>query len=217
MLFTEADYKQLHGSVFQPGYPGYKPEVLELPNGDGKVDATKRYAHVASKYRHPDADVQTYLDAMLRHAHREAERVAVKLGLLGTLYMPKLEYGALRVLEYPAGAGSERHTDFDLFTVLCYRDQVSKLRLFDGERDPWELDDISKGLHMGELGELVGLGPATKHDVEPSETPQHSIVYFAIPDHAALLPGVHENYSPGPTVGAWLTERMSRSRTYKNS
>ncbi len=222
MLFTKADYKQLHGSVFQEGYPGYKPDVLELPNGDGKVDATKRYAHVASKYRHPDPDVQTYLDAMLRHAHREAERVAVKLGLLGTLYMPKLEYGALRVLEYPVGAGSELHTDFDLFTLLSYRndeemgqageDSPLIFMAHEGEQEnsrEWrKLQRTSPGMHIGEIGELVGMGRATPHYVLPEHHVQHSIVYFAIPDHAAILP-------TGVSVGAWLTERMSRARTYK--
>jgi hypothetical protein len=56
------------------------------------------------------------------------------------------------------------------------------------------------------MGTLVGMGQATPHEVLASETRQFSIVYFAIPDWAAVLPG-------GVTVLDWLNERMARSRT----
>jgi hypothetical protein len=34
----------------QPLWPGYRPNIVEAPNGDGRLDAEKRYAHVAPKY-----------------------------------------------------------------------------------------------------------------------------------------------------------------------
>lgn len=212
-MFTAQDYQTLYETVFQPDYPGYKPEVKEAPNADGKIDAAKRYAHVAHKYRHPEADVQLYLDAMLGHAHKHALRVARKLSVPAA-FMPDIRYGALRVLEYPVGAGSERHTDLDLFTLLCYRNDppcgFSPLQFADDPaRDFHELDDISHGLHIGEIGELVGLGRATPHWVEPRQYVQRSIVYFAIPDHEARLQGP---WGPSLTVGEWLAERIARSR-----
>lgn len=42
--FTAFDYSNLYDRVFQPDYPGYKPSVTEIPNGDGKADTEKRYA-----------------------------------------------------------------------------------------------------------------------------------------------------------------------------
>ncbi len=41
--------------------------------------------------------------------------------------------------------------------------------------------------------------------------PQYSIVYFAIPDHDAMLPATDER--PAISVRDWLNERMARSRT----
>jgi hypothetical protein len=52
-MFTEDEMSTLRNIVFQPQYPGYRPTIVESPNGDGKVDTEKRYAHVAPKYRHP--------------------------------------------------------------------------------------------------------------------------------------------------------------------
>lgn len=205
-MFTENDYDRLHEIVFRSDYPGFKPAVKEIPNGDGNIDLDKRYAHVASKYldlmpSSPEKGVlMEYLYRAFEHALNVASMLAVP-----EKFVPKYEFGALRVLEYPPGATTALHADFDLFTLLMYRDQATKLRFFDGDRDPWELDDVCKGLHIGEIGELIGLGPSTEHDVIASDTAQHSIVYFAIPDHAAVL-------SSGLTVGGWLTERMSRSR-----
>jgi hypothetical protein len=74
---------------------------------------------------------------------------------------------------------------------------------------------LNRGLHLGELGEAIGLGRATRHSVLPSAYPQHSIVYFAIPDHEARVPGTYsaENPDVEMTVREWLNERMARSRT----
>jgi len=396
---TPVGYRILNAIVFTTDYPGYRPNVRELPNGDGKVDDGKRYAHVATKYitdeyrkRHPGATL--HLEKTLDDAHWLAMRVATALHVPKHL-MPSREHSALRVLEYPAGAGSHEHTDFDLFTLSLYRDQPSCLVFHDGgpnvdlthkpslsvlrEAEPHErysrtgkwIDScavivqcscgsppyaISRGnlsrvtscgcwrkssqfgavasernskhrdtagysrapeyeawrqmryrcqdpnhaaygnyggrgitvcaqwssyetflldmgrrptadhsldridndrgyepgncrwatrsqqqrnkrsedyepaeaqmaepirseddrlrearrlnaqCHLGELAEIVGLGKATKHSVKPSDRPQYSVVYFAMPEPTALLRG-------GVSVGEWLGERMSRSRT----
>jgi hypothetical protein len=70
-------------------------------------------------------------------------------------FMPSFDHGALRVLEYPAGAGSEMHTDVGLFTINCYR------------------NDPNAGLpvgevHMGRIAREIGLcKAATPHQVLP--------------------------------------------------
>lgn len=210
------NYDELHSIVFAGGYPGYRPEVLELPNGDKRVDAEKRYAHIAEKYLSaygkwsPGYEV---LDAALDKAHALAMKVAHALNVPDA-FLPVREFGALRVLEYPAGAHSHPHTDFDLFTLMMYRDQPA---CFVSQDVPpgygfnptgealFQARKLNAQLHLGELAEQIGLGQATPHLVVPSDKPQHSIVYFAIPDHLAVLPS-------GLTVGEWLAERMARSR-----
>jgi hypothetical protein len=137
-------------------------------------------------------------------------------------FYPRAADGTLRILDYPAGVGyGEKHTDFDLFTVCCYRSDPCALKLDDLPEGLHDLTagrhakatDIDPRLHIGEIGELVGLGPATPHYVEPRPEAQQSIVYFAIPDHDAVLetrnPGLHER---DITVGSWLAERIARSR-----
>lgn len=196
---VDSMYAKLHALVFAPGYPGYRPEIRELPNGDGKVDADKRFAHIAEKYLRPEDE---YLRASLKVAHGFALRAARAMGVPKAL-MPSPRYSAMRVLEYPPGAGSHQHTDFDLFTLMFCRDQPEHFHSL--SEAPAALTAVNRQAHLGEIGELIGLGPATPHYVSPSETEQHSIVYFAIPDHAAVLPS-------GETVGEWLIERMERSR-----
>ena len=65
----------------------------------------------------------------------------------------------------------------------------------------------NKQIHFGEILELIlSTHKATEHQVvEDKVRTQYSIVYFAIPDHNAVLPD-------GTTVGAWIDERISRSR-----
>jgi hypothetical protein len=246
-MFTAGDYQTLHSIVFatdadgRPRYPGYRPELVEYPSKDGtpdERDRMKRFAHVAFKYLDTYAaateDTSEHvciLRDMLDRCHAEALRVAKALGL-PEAFTPRIEYSALRILDYPPGAGTQLHTDFNLFTLLCYRDRPEGLvrYSYDGiDEAPAALDAIAPGLHIGELGEIVGLGPATPHEVVPvyeplgtagtwemfhgaAPAPQHSIVYFAIPDHDAVLNG-----EPGGwlTVGQWLAERMARSRAPK--
>ncbi len=195
--------ERLLSQIFSDQYDGYRPTPLEAPNGDGKIDEAKRYAHIALKYQHADPKVQDKLDCLLVAAHAKAVRVAHALGV-PEAFMPKIAYGALRVLDYPPGAGSHVHTDMGLFTVCLYRGHPKCLQ-GDFHELPEAVKAIDDKTHIGELGELVGLGPATRHWVVASEERQVSMVYFAIPDWAAVLPD-------GRTVGEYLVERLGRSR-----
>jgi hypothetical protein len=209
-LFDRADYNHLASLFTLPGYKGYKPEVLEAPNGDGKIDVQKRYLHVALKYNPPQWALY-----FLARAHFEACRIAEAIGC-PEAYYPKVENGTLRVLDYPPEAGSAEHTDFDLFTVHCYR---STPRDFVKVESPAECYALQAGArrgayvidpdaHFGEIGEAVGLGPATKHYVPGREYSQQAIVYFAMPANNAVMPN-------GTTAINWIAERCNRSRVYK--
>lgn len=226
-------------------YAGYKPDVAEAPNGDTKecqdcggsgrvpiepdsdadcatcegtgrvpnTDAGKRYLHVADKYG-PPAWAREYQD----RAYAEACRVADALRVPDAFY-PRPGPGALRVLEYPPGAGTVEHTDANLFTILLWRSTPEDLerQTRTSEAGTAYLDLVSPGLHIGEIGELVGLGPATPHRVPARPYAQKSIVYFAIPSHEARLPCDHacmegEWCPKQQTVREWLAERMKRSR-----
>lgn len=127
------------------------------------------------------------------------------------------------------GAGSAEHTDFDLFTIVLWRSTPEDL-----ERRPLDCEGvhsggacasvraaeaISPGLHIGRLGELVGLGPATPHRVPARPYVQRSIIYFAMPAMAARLPCPHTHRAhagglctDGPTVREWLDEVYAASR-----
>lgn len=209
MIFDTYDYKQLH-TLFASDYAGYKPNVLEAPNGDGKVDAQKRYLHVALKYNPPEWALQ-----YLARAHFEACRVAEAMGVPDAYY-PRVENGTLRVLEYPAGAGSAEHTDFDLFTVHCYRstpeDFVSEP--LTGTTSVHFTSHtrglaVNEGLHIGDIGAEIGLASkATRHHVPERHYSQQAIVYFAMPANGALMPN-------GVRAIDWIADRYARSRTYK--
>lgn len=209
------NYDQLHAIVFSGDYPGYRPEVRELPNGDGRVDADKRYAHIASKYlaKYRWGIECAILQSALDEAHDLSIEVARALDV-PPAFWPVREYSALRVLEYPAGAISNVHTDFDLFTLMMHRSHPIRFVAHDmqpgydntqGGEALFQARRINHQLHLGELAEQVGVGRATPHEVVACDEVQRSIVYFAIPDHFAVLPS-------GLTVGEWLAERMSRSR-----
>lgn len=197
------DYDVLHGLVFRDGYPGYKPTVKEIPNGDGKVDEDKRFAHVAEKYT-DDPVLLGYLG----QAHAEAIRVARAIGI-PEAFMPDMSRSALRVLEYPPGAVSNRHEDFDIFTLMMYRDQPRCFVAHDEHGVDLrlsQLQDVSPLAHFGELAREIDFAEATPHEVTASSVAQHSIVYFAIPRWEAFLPS-------GETVKDWLNRRMAQSRT----
>lgn len=204
MIFTAFDYAALAALVFRPDYPGNATArgVVEAPNGDPAArDTQKRYAHVADKYLQgwdEQGDLwsgrRRYLETMLERASAAAWRAARDLGV-PEVFWPSFQHGALRVLEYPANVGASAvHTDFDLFTLNLYRSVPNP-----------GLGDPPEPYHIGEISELVGLGPARPHHVDPLPVAQYSLVYFAIPDHAAVLPS-------GETVGNWIAERIKRSR-----
>lgn len=133
-MLTASDYAILHKLVFADGYPGYKPEVVESPNGDGKLDSAKRYSHVAEKYFRAQPGPNTFndeyyaldyereflLNGYLKKAHDLATQVAISIGV-PPQFWPCRKESALRVLEYGPLAVSHEHTDFDLFTLSLYR------------------------------------------------------------------------------------------------
>lgn len=213
MIFDRATYDALHAVVFRADYPGFKPNVIEAPNGDGRLDAHKRYAHVATKYLNAWAPTSRVERAMwelmlaaFQQAFTHAEDLARRLGVPDR-YRPSVDACALRVLDYGPGAGSEIHTDVSMFTVMCYRDQPDKFRVHaDDHPDAVRAHAADAQLHFGRLGLQTGItSRALAHWVEPSETTQRSIVFFALPSHDAVLPS-------GEGVGAFVTREMAKMR-----
>lgn len=208
-LFDATDWRRLC-ELFSSSYQGYQPDVLEAPNGDGKVDLQKRYLHVALKYTPPE-----WARWYLARAHFEACRIAEAIGVPAEFY-PKVENGTLRVLDYPIGAGSEEHTDFDLFTVHCYRNTPDNFVRLDAV--PAAAEKIDPDVHFGDIGAAIGLGPATRHAVAPRPYAQQAIVYFAMPANKARMPDAACEAAGLPSgTGAldWIADRYSRSRVYK--
>jgi isopenicillin N synthase-like dioxygenase len=231
-LFTAAEYVELHSIVFRNDYPGYTPGVIESPNGDSKLDDKKQYAHVAQKYleRMPRGEgIQILtLSKYLDRAHDLAMQVAVAIGVPPEFW-PSRQYGALRVLQYGPDAITNTHTDFDLFTLMCYRnipgyfkytlpelgtlrrkqaEQRSVVQNLMHEASLNRAKVLNEQVHFGEILEEINPShfKADDHEVIASGGPyQYSIVYFAIPDHDATLPS-------GVTVGKWIDERIKRSR-----
>ncbi len=228
-MFDRSEYDRLASIVFRPNYPGWKPNVAEIPNGDGKVDV-KKYAHIAPKYLpgFGSSRDRVLLMRALFIAHERAEIVADLLNV-PQAFRPDIRYGALRILAYPENTGiSHMHTDFDLFTIPLFSEQKEDSfrravdhSAFTSEQidDFADADELAPGLHLGELGDCIGLGPATPHEVRPSPEGRLSMVYFAIPDHDAKVTTYSRFHGGAPdkpvevTVKAWLNERMARSRT----
>ncbi len=211
-MFTVSDYRTLSEIVFQDNYPGYRKNIVESPNGDGKWDDKKRYAHIATKYLEkykPEVEeMAQLLDVYLNLANDKAIEVAISLGV-PKAFWPDAQYSALRILEYPPGSISNPHVDFDLFTLMCYRNIPNQFK-YTNPRISVELEKantLNKQIHFGEILELIlPTHKATEHQVvEDKIRTQYSIVYFAIPDHEAVLPD-------GTTVEAWIDERIARSR-----
>lgn len=217
-LFTSSEYAHLHSLVFRDGYPGYKPNVVEAPNGDGNKDLEKRYAHVAYKYLASDSGVdkqdRNILTDYLEKAHALAIEVAIAIGV-PPAFWPVREHGALRVLEYNSTATTAPHKDFDLFTLMCYRNHPEYFKYISGDASQYKKNKslhaaqkLNAQVHFGEILEEIDpeTFQATPHEVVASKGPyQYSVVYFSIPRHSVKLPS-------GLTVGEWLKERMSRSR-----
>ena len=205
-------YHDLLSTLFDPeyAYAGYKPAEAEIPNADGIVDTGKRYLHIARKYDPPD-----WAAEVLATAHWQACLIAERIGV-PDMYYPRTENGTLRVLEYSAGAGSSEHTDFDLFTVNLWRS--SPIDHEWGEQDAdqrWTWHRGAEAYHVGELGEIVGMGRARMHRVIARPYAQRALVYFAMPANSARLPFVPSCNPPrwsSQRVGEWVAERTARSR-----
>jgi hypothetical protein len=202
-MFTREDYDRIHALTFgDPTYSGYRPEVQESPNGDGVWDQKKRYAHVAMKYS-PCAELMSYFNAAMAEAIRVCRKLSVPEGLY-----PDRNQCCLRILEYPPGASSAKHTDFDFMTLQLYRELPN---LF--VRDPGWLasdEEVSNGIHFGEMAEAAGFRPAMPHWVEACGMTQRSIVFFVLPSPDAVLE--RKGWGSPLTAGAWLSERYARSR-----
>lgn len=207
-------YQNLYQIVFAEDYPGFKKNQYDVPHGDGRVDYGKRHAHVSMNYLREvmartdptSAGTVSYALDQLLGAHTRALLCGRELGVPAE-FLPSLEYSALRVLYYPPGVGSHLHQDSDLFTLILYRDQPEKFKAQDEELPKGAMCGRYR-LHLGHLGEMLGLGEAVHHAVDPSNTAQHSIVYAAMPDFAAVLPS-------GQTVGEWWAGVAPKLRHYK--
>lgn len=201
---NRVEYNKLSKIVFSGDYPGYRPEIVEIPNGDGNADDHKRFAHIAPKYfdnfqgQGKDLLVSTY-----QQAFNDAVMAAKLIGVPDS-YLPDYDACNLRLLYYPANTGGALHTDFDLFTLMTYRDQPDRF-VSSGAPIQSKVSDEYPQIHYGEIMEAIGMDTPHPHKVLPSKTPQHSAVFFALPAHDAVLPS-------GLTVGAWLEERINRSR-----
>lgn len=212
MRLRQEDYDYLAAAMFNPSWPGYRPDVAEAHPLTGVVDRGKRYAHLHAKYlaRAPEnypRSTHMTLETLLMLCTGEARQVAFRLGLPKRLW-PDPRYSTVRIIEYPPMVGSGEHTDQDLFTIHLWRDPNPGgfVRTGPGAEGVSEaLDKAYPGLHLGEMAEVAFLGIATPHLVQPLLRAQRSIVFFAIPDlEAELLPGLK--------VGPWLEKRMARAR-----
>lgn len=193
VIRNQQDYDRLAALAFTPDYAGYKPNVVESPDGDARFDVGKRYAHLATKY------FTANTPQPLQHAFWDAFDLAwtyTERRFDGAIKLDS-DACALRLLEYPPGVGGAAHTDFDLLTLNLWRSEPAKLA---SEAGP------GAWMHIGELWPLLWSGSsATRHWVEPSDRTQYSAVFFALPAHSTKLPN-------GDTVGSWLQERLARSR-----
>ena len=180
-LFTASDYARISNLVFQDNYPGYKPNIVESPNGDGVKDTKKRYAHVAEKYLfienestltyiknmgcHPQHNRDSLLKSYLDRAHELAVQVAVTIGVPKSFW-PDRRYGALRVLEYNGEATTAPHTDFSLFTLSCYRNLPQYFKYCDpadknSKRSAWlkTLSESQRQNHLDSLNRAKEINP----------------------------------------------------------
>ncbi len=198
------EYNALSDIIFAGDYPGYRPGLVEIPNGDGHADDYKKFAHIAPKYfKNWNGKGRGQLVQAFERAFSDSLKAAALIGV-PEIYMPAYDSCNLRLLYYPANSAGALHTDFNLFTLMTYRDQPDRF-ISEGDEIPSHVSDKFPQLHYGELMEEIGLAKPQPHKVLSSDTPQHSAVFFSLPSHDAILPS-------GVTVGEWLNERIQRSR-----
>lgn len=193
MVFTEYEYEVLRAMTFRPDYKGFRPDVYEAPNRDGKLDVGKLYSHISPVYEHPNVQAKQYLDEACRRVNALACGLADALGVPQEFW-PDVNMSAIRVLYYPENTPGVEHTDVDLFTISLFRDPAEAFYTESNSFFQW-----------GELGTILGFGPATKHGVHPTPGPQRSIVYAANAPDEAFLPN-------GQTAGDWLRESIKAQR-----
>jgi len=205
MTFTQEQYNTLSSFAFSSFNTGFKPSVIESPNGDNIWDDLKRYAHIAPKYFASIEDQIPDIIALYEMAKNEALCASYMLNLPEEFY-PGPD-STLRILQYQPGATTAPHVDFDLFTISMYRNTLDTFKYLDGENDPLlqRVREYYPGIHLGELVTEINGAAATKHEVVASDDWQYSAVFFVVPEHTAILPS-------GLTVGQWMTERKERSR-----
>ncbi len=214
MRLTKSDYEKVHAFAFSEHNPGYTPEVIESPNGDTNWDTTKKYAHIAPKYfkQMKAPSISKFLGTgpdSINSIYEGARKKAISI--CQALDIPKEFWGGddstLRILDYPPGATTAPHTDFNLFTVCLYRDDTASFKYLSGSTNPLlnRARDISEGIHFGEIMTEINGCEATKHEVVATKNRQCSIVFFVVPNHESILPS-------GISVGDWLEERKNRSR-----
>jgi isopenicillin N synthase-like dioxygenase len=148
------------------------------------------------------------LKSYVEIAHDKAVEVAVLLGI-PRKFWPHIDSGILRVLEYPPETCNPKHTDYDLFTLMCYRNLPDKFR-YVGEQSKEALEianTLNKQIHFGRLLNTAtqGLYEGTPHEViiDADKRTQYSIVYFANPDPKTVLPN-------GSTVESWIKNKVKR-------
>lgn len=206
MILTANDYEALYNIVFRDGYPGYRPNIVESPDGNGIWDTEKKFAHIARKYldKMPESANKAFLQNILRMALIEAQEIAKAIGIPDQ-YLPHEQDSTIRVLYYPPMAGTAPHRDFDLFTTILFRDKPHCFNYLQ-DAPSTSIQCLSEQIHFGELAELINPEfKATYHEVIPWIQSQRSIVFFAMPNWDAILP-------TGQMVGEWMEERISRSR-----
>ncbi len=220
MKISQYDYQTLYNAVFTDVYPGYIPTAQEAPHGDGVWDTGKRYAMIAMKYLSKyDGRDAWFMEELLNECVANAVSVAIDLGI-PQKYWPDIQDSSIRVLEYPAFSLSAPHTDFDLFTMMLYRNRMENFEYTyeltkhstGKSRSAALLGDMKKthpGLHFGELMELINPSAyvATKHEVTATPLTQYSCIFFAMPRLDVHLPD-------GMLIADWLKERKGRSRRY---
>jgi hypothetical protein len=202
-MITEFQYAAMHRRVFRDslGFDGFNSDVVEIPNGDGKRDDGKIYAHIGIRYLH-----HAILGPAFRDAHAQAVGIAVELGI-PPKYWPSMETSVLRILEYPPCIGSHKHTDFSLFTLNLYRN----IQYVETEKVLNSHMMLNRfNAHSGEILEMIQPDlPAMPHEVIPHPSShQFSAVYFALPPADVELPN-------GKICGEWVEERKARSRASK--
>ena len=215
MKLSTAEFRTLYTAVFNPAneFPGYRPNVMEAPDGDWVFDKQKHYAHVATKYlAEYDGYYKAVLTQLLHKWTDYAVERAIELGF-PMKWWPSPEDSTIRIQAYPPGADSAPHYDFDLFTLFMYRNLAENYECMDGDhldRYRWVKPDAlnADAFHYGELATLINENyRPTKHQVhaDAKNRTQYAAVFFAMPRLDLTLPG-------GLKVQEWLDDRKWRSR-----